>query len=94
MMGLGIQYAERAIGIVPGKRDRHADVGADVECLTRCDQTDAWIRGGSFDDKRLDRARDVLSEGIVKRKGRSRSNATPAAIVVRDDGQLVLHEAG
>ena len=92
-MRLRVQHAERAVKPVIAKENRHAEVGSDVKRLTRRKSPYTWIGGRGFDDQWLDRAPNVLSEGVLQGEVRPRANAAAPMIVIGHNRQLVLIES-
>ena len=87
-----VEDTERPVYLAIAQDQRYAQVRSDVERPARCERGNAQIGCRGFNGERLDRARDILSEGVVDRKDRAGFDATATPIIIRDNGKLVSIE--
>ena len=88
-----IEDTECTVDLAITQDQWYTKVRSDVERTARWERRDAQIGCRGFNGERLDRARDVLSEGVVDRETRAGLDATATAIIIRDNRKLVSIEA-
>ena len=88
-----VEHTERAVDLAIAQDQRYTKVRSDVERTSRWERRDPEIGCGSFNSERLDRARDVLSEGVVDRETGAGLDTTATPIIIRDNRKLVSIEA-
>ena len=87
-----VEDTECTVYLAITQDQRYAQVRSDVERPARWERGNAQIGCRGFNGERLDRARDILSEGVVDRKDRAGFDATATPIIIRDNGKLVSIE--
>ena len=88
-----VEDTECTVHLAIAQDQRYTQVRSDVERNARWERRDAQIACCGFNGERLDRARDVLSEGVVDGESRAGLDTTATPIIIRDNRKLVSIEA-
>ena len=88
-----VEDTECTVHLAIAQDQWYTQVRSDVERTARWERRDAQIGCRGFNVERLDRARDVLSEGVVDRETRAGLDTTATPIIIRDNRKLVSIEA-